>query len=127
VRFDIVPGERYSFGAIDLGNLASAPDAAELRSAFEIHPGDFLQSDTIVQEQADLDTALGETGYPFAAISDPELLIDHERREGDLTMPVEPHGKYNFGEVISNDPDFLFSNSTCAARSLRPGWCPRSR
>ena len=107
VRFDVIPGERYSYGAIDLGNLASAQDGPELRKAFEIAPGDFLQNDTVVAERADLDTALGETGYPFAAITDPELLIDHERRQGDLTMPVEPNGKYNFGEVVSNDPSFL--------------------
>lgn len=109
VRFDIVPGERYSYGAVDLGQIGIAPDAAALRAAFGIQPGDFLQSDTIVQERADLDVALGETGYPFAAITDPELLIDHARREGDLTMPVNPRGKYNFGAVTSNDPDFLSS------------------
>ena len=121
VRFDVVPGERYSYGAIDLGNLASAPDGPELRGAFGIQPGDFLQSDTIVQERADLDTALGETGYPFAAISDPELLIDHERRQGDLTMAVEPHGKYNFGGVVSNDPSFLSSKHLGEIARFRPG------
>lgn len=121
VRFDIVPGERYRYGAIDLGNLAGAPDGPALRRAFEIQPGDFLQSDTIVQERADLDAALGETGYPFAAISDPELLIDHERREGDLTMPVEPRGKYNFGAVVSNNPDFLSSEHLARIARFEPG------
>ncbi len=121
VRFDIVPGERYTYGAIDLGNLASAPDGVELRRAFEIQPGDFLQSDTIVQERADLDVALGETGYPFAAITDPELLIDHERRQGDLTMPVEPGGKYNFGAVVSGDPDFLSSDHLARIARFEPG------
>lgn len=109
VRFDIVPGTRYTYGAIDLGNLGAAPDAAALRSAFEIQPGDFLQSDTIAQERADLDVALGETGYPFATIADPELLIDHARRQGDLTMLVDPEGKYNFTTVFSNDERFLSS------------------
>lgn len=121
VRFDIVPGERYTYGAVDLGNLASAPDAAELRRAFGIQPGDFLQSDTIVQERADLDTALGETGYPFAAITDPSLLIDHERRQGDLTMPVEPRGKYNFGAVVSGDPGFLSSEHLARIARFEPG------
>jgi translocation and assembly module TamA len=121
VRFDIVPGERYTYGAVDLGNLASAPDAGVLRSAFEIQPGDYLQSDVIVQERADLDVALGETGYPFAAISDPELLIDHERREGDLTMPVEPKGKYKFGAVVSSDPDFLSSEHLARIARFEPG------
>lgn len=121
VRFDIVPGERYTFGAIDLGNLASAPDAPALRRAFTIQPGDFLQSDTIVQERADLDVALGETGYPFAAIADPSLLIDHERRQGDLTMPVEPLGKYNFGAVVSGDPGFLSSEHLGRIARFEPG------
>lgn len=121
VRFDIVPGERYRYGAVNLGNLGSAPDAPALRRAFEIQPGDYLQSDTIVQERADLDVALGETGYPFAAISDPELLIDHERREGDLTMPVEPRGKYNFGSVVSSDPEFLSSDHLARIARFKPG------
>lgn len=121
VRFDIIPGERYSYGTIDLGNLASAPDGEMLRRAFEIQPGDLLQNDTIVEERADLDRALGESGYAFAAIADPELLIDHERREGDLTMPVEPNGKYNFGQVVSNDPDFLSGYHLGRIARFEPG------
>ena len=121
VRFDIVPGERYKYGKIDLGNLTSAPDGEALRKAFEIYPGDYLQNDTIVTERADLDTALGETGYPFAAITDPELLIDHERREGDLTMPVEPNGKYVFGEVVSSDPAFLSGDHLGRIARFQPG------
>lgn len=107
VRFDIVPGERYSFGAIDLGEIEQAPDGPALRSAFEIETGDPLSSDAIVQEQFDLDRALGETGYPFAEIDEPQLLVDHARIEGDLTMPVRPNGKYAFGEIVSGSPDFL--------------------
>lgn len=121
VRFDIVPGERYSYGAVDLGTLASAPDGAALRTHFKIQPGDFLQSDTIIAERADLDTALGETGYPFAAIADPQLLIDHERRQGDLTMAVEPNGKYVFGEVTSNDPAFLSGRHLADIARFRAG------
>ncbi|WP_240310946.1 BamA/TamA family outer membrane protein [Altererythrobacter sp. ZODW24] len=107
VRFDILPGAQYRFGAIDLGNLAAAPDFDDLRATFEIQSGDPLLSDMIVAERYDLDTKLGETGYPFAKIDEPGLLIDHQRSEGDLTMPVEPGGKFVFGEVISQDPKFL--------------------
>ena len=107
VRFDILPGGRYRFGAIDLGRLDEAPDAEALRGAFEIRSGDPLSSDKIVEEQFDLDLALGETGYPFAEIGEPSLLVDHDRAEGDLTMPVTPNGKFVFGEVNSNLPKFL--------------------
>jgi translocation and assembly module TamA len=89
VRFEIVPGTQYHFGEIDLGDLDdAASDYAMLRGQFEIQTGDPLLSDKIVGERYDLDTALGENGYPFAAINDPELLVDHARVAGDLTMPA---------------------------------------
>ncbi len=107
VRFDLIPGAHYRFGQIDLGNLSAAPDARELRRAFEIESGDPMSSDKIVAEQFDLDRALGELGYPFAAIDEPELLVDHAREEGDLTMKVEPGGKFAFGPIVSNLSDFM--------------------
>lgn len=108
VRFDIVPGEQYRFGAVDLGELAAAgADYPTFRQTFEIQPGDPLLHDKIVEERYDLDEALGENGYPFAAISEPDLLVDHDRQEGDLTMPVTPGGKYRFGTVTSNMPRFM--------------------
>ncbi|WP_234033112.1 BamA/TamA family outer membrane protein [Erythrobacter rubeus] len=107
VRFDILPGERYSFGEIDLGDLYDAPDSEELRASFGIETGDPLQSDRIIEEEQDLRVALGESGYPFAEVDAPSLLIDHARSEGDLSLPVEPGGKYVFGGVQSSDPDFL--------------------
>lgn len=108
VRFSIRPGKRYAFGAIDLGNLAAAGnDAPMLREGFGIKTGDPLYADKIVTERADLDTALGEHGYPFAKIDDPSLIVDHAREEGDLSMPVAPGGKYAFGTITSNLPRFL--------------------
>ena len=121
VRFDIIPGERYDFGTIILGTLSSAPDAEGLRAAFEIVQGDPLNSDKLVEEQRDLDAVLGENGYPFAEIADPELLVDHSREEGDLTMPVTPGGKYVFGQLNSSDPAFLSSKQLARIARFDPG------
>ena len=122
VRFDIVPGDQYRFGAIDLGDLAAAAaDYAMLREAFEIQTGDPLLADKIVEERYDLDTALGESGYPFAAIREPDLLVDHARQEGDLTLPVTPGGKYRFGTVTSNMPRFLSSKHLADIVRFEPG------
>jgi translocation and assembly module TamA len=122
VRFDIIPGPRYTIGAVDLGSLeAAGADYAMLREAFEVQVGDPVLSDTIVEERADLDLALGESGYPFAAISDPELLIDHDRQEGDLTMPVTPGGKYRFGRITSNLPEFMSGEHLEDIARFEPG------
>jgi len=110
VRFDVIPGPQYLFGAIALGDLASVgEDFAVLRKSFDLDPGDPVNADAIVQERTDLTVELGETGYAFSTVGEPDLLIDHERREGDLTLPVAPGGKYAFGEVVSALPRFLSS------------------
>ncbi|WJY19102.1 BamA/TamA family outer membrane protein [Alteriqipengyuania flavescens] len=121
VRFDVLPGPQYTIGAVDLGELAQADDSHLLRDAFEIRAGDPVLQDKIVEEQFDLDTALGANGYAFAEIDAPELLIDHARDEGDLTMIVRPNGKYNFGVVTSDRPDFLSGNHLGDIARFDPG------
>jgi translocation and assembly module TamA len=109
VRFDILPGPRYRFGRIDLGELPALPepDASRLIEAFGIKTGDPIYADRIIERELELRVALGESGYPFAEVDEPELLIDHAREEGDLTLATRPRGKYVFGEVVSSDPRFL--------------------
>src|SRR5690606_12599906 len=122
VRFDILPGPQYTFGEIDLGDLAAAgPDYAMLRRTFEIETGDPLLSDKLVEERYDLDEALGENGYPFAEIREPALLVDHAREQGDLTMPVTPGGKYRFGAVTSNIPEFISGEHLADIARFDPG------
>ncbi|WP_120716230.1 autotransporter assembly complex protein TamA [Tsuneonella amylolytica] len=121
VRFDVIPGPRYRFGAVDLGEITAAVDGGALRQAFEIERGDPMSSDAIVTEQADLDRYLGETGYAFAEIDEPELLVDHARTEGDLTMKVRPGGKFAFGRINSNLPDFLSGEHLATIARFDPG------
>ncbi|MBO9516485.1 MAG: BamA/TamA family outer membrane protein [Porphyrobacter sp.] len=122
VRFEIAPGTQYRVGTVDLGDLAQAGvDYPMLRKTFEVTTGDPLLSDKIVEERFDLDEALGEGGYPFAAIKDPELLVDHARSEGDLTMLVTPGGKYRFGTVTSNVPRLMSGKHLADIARFDPG------
>ncbi|MEO7550933.1 MAG: BamA/TamA family outer membrane protein [Croceibacterium sp.] len=122
VRFNILPGKQYAIGAVDLGQLADAgPDYPMLRETFEIQPGDPLLADKVLEEQFNLDEKLGESGYPFAAIADPSLLVDHARTQGDLTLPVTPGGKYNFGQVTSNLPRFMDGRHLSDIARFEPG------
>ena len=122
VRFTVLPGKQYAFGEIDLGHLADAgPDAPMLRDTFAIKTGDPLLQDRVLTQQFALDKQLGETGYPFAKIEDPALLVDHARLQGDLTLPVTPGGKYDFGKVISTNPRFLSSQHLAEIARFKPG------
>lgn len=123
VRFDIIPSVRYSFGKVDLGalDLLADPDGSDLREAFGIMPGDPLYADRIVTQQVALRLALGESGYPFATMGEPDLLVDHAREEGDLTLPVEPAGKYAFAEIASSDPAFLSNRHLQRIARFDPG------
>ncbi len=111
VRFDVLPGTRYQFGSVSLGALDRLPQlqSEELRAAFGIQPGDPLYADRILERSAVLRAEMGERGYPFAEFSEPRLLIDHARNEGDLSLAVAPNGRFVFGDVVSDDPQFLSS------------------
>ncbi|MDP3550686.1 MAG: BamA/TamA family outer membrane protein [Novosphingobium sp.] len=122
VRFDVQPGPQYKFGTLAFGDLqAAGADAEALRGAFELNSGDAINSDKIVAERLNLQTALGETGYAFAKVAEPDLLIDHERREGDLTVPVTPGGVYAFGKVTSSREDFLSGKHLQRIAKFDPG------
>ena len=107
-RFDIIPGPRYHVGTVDLGALdQTGADHEALRAAYPVNSGDPLSIDAIADGRYALDRELGERGYPFAAIAEPGLLVDHARDEGDVTLPVTPGGRYAFGRVRSNMEGFL--------------------
>jgi translocation and assembly module TamA len=122
VRYDVQPGPQYHVGKIALGDLAATgSDYEALRGAFKLNTGDAINSDRIVAERLSLQSAMGETGYAFAKVGEPDLLIDHERREGDLTVPVTPGGVYAFGKINSSREKFLSSRHLQRIARFDPG------
>ena len=122
-RFDVIPGPRFTVGAVDMGQVEQAigDDVAALRASYKVNPGDPLSIDAIADGRYLVDIELGERGYPFASIDDPSLLVDHAREEGDVTLPVTPGGRYTFGRVTSNDERFLSGNHLADIARFAPG------
>ncbi len=122
VRFDVSPGPRYRFGMIVLDDLpTSGSGYPALRQAHGIMRGDPLESDRIVAARASLDMALGESGYAFARLGEPDLLVDHRREEGDLTQPVTAGGRYRTAGVVSSLPEFLPGDHLQDIARFKPG------
>ncbi|MEP2987685.1 MAG: BamA/TamA family outer membrane protein [Parasphingorhabdus sp.] len=96
-----ITGPQYKIGNVSLPGIdkAQPEDAESLRTAFEVNIGDVINSDQIVLGRAQLNTAMAESGYAFARTEDPELIVDHAERNGDLTQPVVPGGRYDFGSI----------------------------
>ncbi len=107
VILDVVPGPQYRYGSINLPGLEISEDAAFLRSALAFEKGDIVKQDSIVDGKSILENRLLNNGYPFGTVGEPDLLIDHARREGDLTLPVSPDRKYNFGRIITGQGSIL--------------------
>lgn len=121
VRFDIQPGPQYHFARIALGDVEAASDGKDLRAAFHLNVGDPINTDKILAEKDSLNKEMGERGYAFATVGEPDLVIDHEPRTGDLTVPVTTGGKYRFGHVNSNLPAYLSSRHLERIARFRPG------
>lgn len=109
VSFDIQPGTRYSLASVELEGLADTGDRQPvLRKAFPVSVGDPVDADKILGARETLATALGENGFPFAKVDEPEVRVDHEERKGDLDIVVTPGGFRTFGQILMSD-DQLFS------------------
>lgn len=107
VILDITAGPQYRYGSITLPGIDISEDAEFLRAAFAFDRGDIVKQDDIVEGRAALQDRLLNNGYPFGTVGEPDLLIDHARQEGDLTVAVSPDRKYDFGRIITSADSIL--------------------
>lgn len=102
--FSVRPGPRYTLSSVSLPGLAyAASRAPELRTVFPVKVGDPVDADAITAGQAELAKALGENGFPFARVDDPQVTIDHDTQKGDLEIVVRAGGHRRFGGIVLDD------------------------
>ncbi len=122
VRFEVIPGNRFRFGSVALGNLeTTGQDFPLLRGSFAIWPQDPVNSDNVVKAVTDLDTALANNGYAFARTGEPDLLVDHARTEADLSLPVQVGGKYVVGTITSDLEGYMPAGHLAEIARFRTG------
>ncbi len=102
VTLNVEPGPLYRFSEVRLPGLdeAAGADAPALRQSFGIAVQDPVDAARVAEAEAALRVALGASGYAFAEVGDPEVVVDHETRTATLVLPVTPAGARRFGRVL---------------------------
>ncbi|NCA02988.1 MAG: hypothetical protein EBS87_12700 [Sphingomonadaceae bacterium] len=105
VTLRVTPGPLYRFDQIRVTGL----DADEsVRQAFTISPADPVDADAVTQAEAALKIILGNQGYPFAVVPQPDISIDHDLQSATLDLAVTTGGTRRFGEIIPQGDDVPF-------------------
>ncbi|GAB5488830.1 MAG: autotransporter assembly complex family protein [Parasphingorhabdus sp.] len=107
-----IAGPQYKISDVNISGLETTKsgDADSFRNAFGVKIGNVINSDEITLGRARLNTVMAESGYAFARTGDPELIIDHAERSGDLSQPVTPGGRYKFGSIELANEDLFDSD-----------------
>ena len=119
VTLRVTPGPLYRFDQIRVTGL-DADDS--LGRAFKLAPADPVDADAVTQAQAALKIALGNQGYPFAQVPDPDIRIDHDLQSASLDLTVASGGTRLFGAIIPQGNDLPFgAQHTAGLARFKPG------
>ncbi len=99
VTLTVTPGEQFKFTGVDLKGVEATGNQPALETAFGIAPAKPVVAEDVITGQAALLDKLGRTGYPFAKVGEPYVVVDHETRGATLDLNVDPGGKRNFGAI----------------------------
>ena len=122
VVLEAEPGRQYTFQSVELPGLdAAGEQAASLRQAFAVQPGEPVIAQDVIDAGTALQLALGEEGFATAEVGEQQIEIDHQSFTASLVLPVQPGPVARFGEIsVSGQPPFSPSHIETIAR-FEPG------
>jgi translocation and assembly module TamA len=122
VVLEAAPGPQYHFTSVELPGVDdTGADAAALRLAFGVKPGDPVDAAKVTTGAAALKIELGKRGYAFADVGKTDIAIDHQNRSAALTLPVEPNGQRRFGKIIVEGKPLFSAKHIQTIARFRPG------
>ena len=115
------PGAQYRFASVDLPGIdAAGPDAAKLRDAFAVKPGDPVIAGDVIAGGIALTQALGEEGFAEAKVGEQDIEVNHQTHLASLSLPVSPGPVARFGVIrVSGSPPFSAHHVAIIARFRR--------
>lgn len=123
VRFSADAGPRYTYSSVVLPGFdaVGAEERERLDGYFPIRVGNPVSADKLIAAQIDLEREMRDTGYPFANVGEEDVLVDHDRREADLTQPITPGPRLRFGAVLAQDDGLLGARHIQRIARFDPG------
>ena len=122
VLLQATPGNLYRFAGVTLDGVQKAGDkAAPLTRAFGIKPGDPVDADAIVAGEAALKAAVGEAGFPFAKVGDPQIVVDRAARTATLDLSIAPGTPRRYGRIVTTTDRLFDAEHVQDIARFRPG------
>jgi translocation and assembly module TamA len=101
VSFNVTPGALFRFSEVKVSGLEETGEKSPVYAEiFGVADGDPVDADDVLTGAALLEAQLKDQGYPFAKISEPEAVVDHETGSGTLALDVQTGGLRKFGAII---------------------------
>jgi translocation and assembly module TamA len=114
------PGPRYRIARIDIA-LDDAGERDFVRSKLGLSVDDPLTATALNAALDRLRIALPESGFPFARVADPDIVVDHDTRTATYALDVRLGASSRFGTIeVAGDPLFSAKHLGRLAR-FKPG------
>ena len=116
------PGELYRFADVEVRGLEGAPNqAVALREAFGVKRDDPVDAAAVNAGTTALRQRIGQGGFPFAKVVDPEVVVDHESRTATLVLNVEAGGERRYGRIIVPEGSLFNAKHLQEMARFKPG------
>jgi translocation and assembly module TamA len=117
------PGGLYRFAGVTVAGVqAAGGEAQTLRDAFTVKPDDPVNADAIAAAEASLRARVGQEGFPFAKVGEPEIVVDRSARTATLDVSVETGTQRRIGAFVAAPGNRLFDARHVAEISrMKPG------
>jgi translocation and assembly module TamA len=102
VAIVVDPGPLFTIGRFEV--LDAVTGQPQLRAEIDgstlgINPGNPARADAVIRAQNKVVEQMRRQGYPFAAVPDRRVIVDHATRHMDVTLLAEPGPYALFGEI----------------------------
>jgi translocation and assembly module TamA len=101
VKMIVTAGPLYRFESVQISGLDKAGEQKDAFNAIlGVEAQDAVDADDLTGGADALERTMRQSGYPFATVGEPDVLLDHETRAATLTLDIDPGGKRNFGAIL---------------------------